>query len=200
MRARSIGLAGTLVVGVALAATWTFRAAGQQNDADAIRQVLQKYVSTINSAEFAKGPRERRAEMLRAYYRPDNSFAKGEAPTFFGPLSEPVSHGLEAHLDNTLLNFEYLFRQKMTYGLRIDETQIETGGGLGAVIALTTSGYASADGKTNYVSHGRATLIFNKMSNGEWRISHEHLELYNAAAPGMMSKQQLTAAVEKLPK
>src|ERR1044071_6582625 len=95
MRARSIGLAGTLVVGVALAATWTSRASGQQNDADAIRQVLQKDVSHINSAEFAKGPRERRLEMLRAFYRPDNSFAKGEAPTFFGPLSEPVSRGLD---------------------------------------------------------------------------------------------------------
>ncbi len=200
MRARSIGLAGTLVLGVAVVATFTFRVSGKQNDADAVRQVLQKYVSTINSAEFAKGPRDRRMEMLRPFYRPDNTFARGEAPLFLGPLSEPVSRGVEAHLDNTLLNFEYLFRQKMTYGVRIDEAQIEASSGLAAVMALTTSGYSSADGKTNYVTKGRSTLILNKMTNGEWRISHEHLELYNTTNPAIMSKQQLTAAIDKLPK
>ena len=198
MRARTI--AGTLVIGLALAGTWTFRVSGQQNEADGVRQFLQKYVSMINSAEFAKGPRERRLEMLKAFYVPDAASPKSDLPIFFGPLSDPIARGVEQHLDNTLLNFDYLFRQKLTYGMRIDEAQIEVSSGLAAVLATTTSGYSGADGKTNYVTRGRSTVIMNKLTNGEWRIKHEHIELYNTNSPAVMTKAQLTAAVEKLPK
>jgi ketosteroid isomerase-like protein len=185
---------------VALAATSTFRVSGQQNETDAIRQVLQKYVSMINSAEFAKGPRERRLEMLRAFYRPDSTFPKNDLPIFFGPLSDPIARGVDQHLDNTLLNFDYLFGQKFTYGMRIDEAQIEVSSALAAVLATTTSGHSSTDGKTNYVTRGRSTVIMNKMTNGEWRISHEHLELYNTNNAAVMTKAQLGAAVARLPK
>jgi hypothetical protein len=200
MRARTITFVGSLLIVVALVASWTFQASGTAalNDVDAIQQVLQKYVSVVNSPEFAKGPRAQRVEMLRPFYRPDSTFSRTDLPLFFGPLSEPVSRGVDAHLANTGLNFEFLFRQAMTYGLRIDESQIEVGTGLGTVLALTTSGFTSLDGKTKYVTHGRATLIFNKMKNGQWLISHEQIELINNGSP--LTKQQLTAAIEKLPK
>jgi len=200
MRARSISVAGSFVLVVTLIASWTYRVSGQPADLDAVQQVMQKYVTTINSAEFAKGPRDRREALLRPFYRPDASYARTDLPLFLGPLSEPVSRGVNAHLDNTLLNFEYLFRQKMTYGIRIDEMQIEIGGGLAAVMALTTSGYASADAKTNYVTRGRASIVLNKMSNGDWLISHEHSELYNTQNAAILSKKDLTAEVDKLPK
>jgi len=200
MRARSISLAGTAIVVLALAGGWQYTASGQAGDMEAVQSVMEKYVATINSPEFAKGPRESRERMLRAFYRPDSSYSRTDLPVFLGPLSEPMSRGVNAHIDNTLLNFEYIFRQKMTYGLRIDEMQIEVGTGLAAVMALTTSGYESPDAKTNYVTKGRATVILNKMSNGGWLISHEHLELYNNTNPSVLSKQQLTTEIEKLPK
>lgn len=199
MRARAIGLAGSLILGVVFVVAGTFQVSGQPNEADAVQQVLQKYISTINSAEFAKGPREKRAEMLRAFYRPDRSFAKDDPPMFMGPLSEPVSRSTDAHIDNVLTNFEFLFKSKMTYGTRIDEAQIQIERGLAAVTAMTTSGYKSADGKTNYVAKGRATIILTKMSNNQWMISHEHTELYNDQNPAVMSKARLKTEIEKLP-
>jgi ketosteroid isomerase-like protein len=202
MRARTRGVVRSVVIVMALLVGWTHPAFGQPagDDSEAIQQVLQKYVSVINSPEFAKGPRDRRVEMLRPFYRPDKTLSRTDLPLFFGPLSDPVARGVDAHLENTSLNFEYLFRQQMTYGLRIDELQVEVGTGMATALALTTSGYSSADGKTNYVTRGRATIVFNKMKNGDWLITHEQSELYNNTNPAILSKQQLTTAIEKLPK
>jgi len=204
VRARIVGSIGSLALVVGLMGVWGSVLAGQPKPASAagaIQQVLQKYAATINSAEFAKGPMQKRAELLRPFYRADSVYAKGQQkPIFLGPLSEPVSRGMESHIDNLLLNFEYLFRQKLTYGFRFDEVQIEADNSLGVVLALSTAGYASADGKTNFQTKGRSTLVLTKMSNGKWLISHEHMELYNPNSPGTLSKDQLLAEIARLAK
>lgn len=202
MVTRSIVLVACLVAAVGCTrqvAPEPGTAAQPDRDADeqAIRDLLTRYVDIVNGAEFAAASRQARVEMLRPFYRPDASYPQGEMPLFFGALSEPVSRGVEAHLENTDLNFAWLFGQKMTYGVRIEETQIEVGDNLGVALSMTTSGYQSADGQASYVSPGRATLVFTRMSD-RWLISHEHLELYNPNAPGVLSKDQLRAQVERL--
>lgn len=187
-----------LGVGVAMLIGAAPASAQDPKDFDAIQQVIEKYVATVNGAEFEKANRQQRLEMLRPFYRPDSSFSKEDLPLFFGPVSEPVARGANAHLDNTNLNFEWLFNQGLTYALRIDEFQIELGGNLAVVSAVTTSGFASADRKTNYSTRGRATIVLNKMDSGEWLISHEHDELFNANNPAIMTKARLEKEVTKL--
>ena len=203
MRSWRVGAVSSLLIVIALVAGVSLRVAAQpaaSKDVQDIQKLLEKYIGAINSPEFAKADRKARVEMLRPFYRPDTSYANSEKPVFFGPLSEPVARGLDAHLENTALNFEYLFRQGMTYGIRIDESQVEVGGSVGAALVTTTAGYQSGDKKTNYVTRGRGTILFTKMSNQEWRISHEHLELFNPNNPAVMNKQQLTAAIDRLPR
>jgi len=202
MRSWRVGVVSSLVVAIALVAGISLRVSAQpaaSKDVQDIHKLLEKYIGVINSPEFAKADRKARVEQLRQFYRPDASY-RGEQPVFFGPLSDPVARGLDAHLENTALNFEYLFRQGMTYGIRIDENQVEVSGGLGVALVTTTAGYQSADKKTNYVTRGRGTLVLTKMNNQEWRISHEHLELFNPNNPAVMNKQQLTQAIERLPR
>lgn len=172
--------------------------ASSEREVQAIRQVMERVVSTINGPAFARAPRERRLEMLRPFYRADNTFARDEPPVFFGPLSEPLSRGVTSHLENMNLNFEWVFRQEMVYGLRIDEMQIEVDRQLAVVLAHTTSGFATADNKNTYATRGRATIIMNKMPNGRWLISHEHTELYNPENPNAMTKEKLEAEIRKI--
>lgn len=201
MRAHFVGFPVFLVIGLAILIGDGRRAAAQDpKDFDAIQQVIQKFVGTVNDPAFSKATRERRVEMLRPYYRPDTGFSREDLPVFFGPLSEPVSRGATAHLDNTSLNFDWLFRQGLTYGLRVDDSQIELGGNLAVVLASTTSGFSSADGKTNYATRGRATIVLNKTANGQWLIGHEHLELYNADNNAILSKARLSGEIDKLKK
>ena len=189
----SVVLAATFLLGTPAPA-----AAQDPKDFDAIQQVITKFVTLVNDPEFAKAPKDRRVEMLRPFYRADSTYSREDLPMFFGPLSEPVSRGANAHLDNTQLNFEWLFRQNLTYGLRIDESQIELSNNLAVVLATTTSGYASADKKTNYATRGRATIVLNKMANGAWLISHEHLELYEVDNKSIFTKAKLQQEVDKL--
>jgi ketosteroid isomerase-like protein len=172
--------------------------ATSEREVQAIQRVLERMVSTINGPAFARAPRDRRVEMLKPFYRADNTFARDQQPVFFGPLSEPLARGVNAHLENMALNFEWVFKQGMVYGLRIDEMQIEVDRQLAVVLALTTSGFGTADNKTTYATRGRATIIMNKMANGQWLISHEHNELYNPENPNAMTKEKLEAEIRKI--
>jgi hypothetical protein len=167
-------------------------------DVDAVLGVLGKVIATMNDAAFQRAPADRRMEMLRPFYRPDNTFAANDLPLYFGPLSEPVSRGTNAHLENVNLTLEWVVRQGLTWGVRIDEAQVEVGGGLAVVYAHTTSGWGSADGRTSYATRGRSTITMNKMSNGRWVISHEHTELYNPQNPNMVTKEKLAAEIKRM--
>lgn len=185
-----------------LLALGTSNAAAQprstERDVEAVREVMRKIVETINGRAFADAPRERRVEMLRQFYRADNTYARDELPVFFGPLSEPLSRGTNAYLENLNLNLEWVIKQGMIYGLRVDEMQIEADERLAVVLAHTTSGFGTADGKTTYATRGRATIVLNKMANGRWVIAHEHSELYNPENPNTPTKDKLTQELRRL--
>lgn len=167
-------------------------------EVDAVLAVLGKVVATINDPAFQRAPRDRRVEMLKPFYRPDASYAKNDLPIFFGPLTEPVSRGSAAYLENLNLTMEWVVRQGLVYGVRVDEAQVEMGGGLAVVMAHTTSGWGAANGRTNYATRGRATIAMNKGANGQWQIAHEHTELYNPQNPNMVTKDKLTAEINRM--
>lgn len=186
-----------VVLVVAAAVNMSAQPATAEREIQAIRGVFEKLVSTINDSSFQKAPAARRLEMLRPFYRAANSYAREEQPLFFGPLTEPISRGTDAHLENQNLNFEWVFKQGLQYGLRVDEMQVEVDRNLAAVLAVTTSGYASADNKTRYATRGRASVVMNKMG-GRWLIAHEHLELFNPQNPNQPTKEKLTNDIQRM--
>jgi hypothetical protein len=165
-----------------------------EKDMDAIEAVVRKMVAVVNGPAFARAPREKRAEMLKAFYRPDSAVKRDERSLYFGAFPEPAV-GVDKYLDDTILGFDWVFQNGRRYALQVDNLQITSTGGMGVAVTTNTFTISNKEGKTLSANKGRSTIVFENLG-GRWLISHEHLSAVNAQNP-QWSQEKLEKELDK---
>jgi ketosteroid isomerase-like protein len=165
-------------------------------DLDAIEAVIRKMVAVVNGPAFARATREKRTEMLKSFYRPDDNVEKDKQAYFFGAFPEPAV-GVDKYLGETTVGFDWIFKNGGRYAMQVDNLQISSGGGLGVAVTTTTFTISNKDGKTISANKRRATIVFENVG-GRWLISHEHLSAVNAQT-AQWSQEKLEKELAKRP-
>lgn len=163
-----LGLTAVMLLATALPA---------RGDTDAITKTLEGLIDVYNNRETAEASPERRVALASRFYIPADAYDKGDQPLYFGPLSDPVVVGPQAHVSNINMNYDRYREEGAHFSLQLEETQIRYDGNLAVVVAKTRGILRLKDG-TVIGLPGRWTVVLENVGK-EWLISHEHLSFYN---------------------
>lgn len=169
-----LAIAVVLLVAVAFQ-TQAQRGSAGDRDLDAIQKVIDRCFEISNDPKLNSAER---AKLSQTLHRPDTSYAKEDLPLYFGPSSNPVTRGASEYINSVNTNIDFYREQGYKFETRFNEAQITVERNL-AVAVLTPSGVVtSPKGQVLGSRPGRWTIVFQKASDNNWYITHEHMSFY----------------------